>query len=690
MRKKHIKHRSNSVKKKVVILIIVIFAVSVISVLLYSSGVFSQRLVYVKFTQSGLTVSANANQIYNTTLNATSYKVYELNIPKNSSTEYVASEISYYVASNSTLIYSFVLSKRQLNLFQKGYNISANSIYSTNISKISNTLIENTSSNNISLFLVVFSKNTTSRIVFNYSLTYLTFSHNFKTLSVPDGGFGILKADQNHMYATPFEVTNTSTLYLYGLSNQTLTYSIFDNSTNKTVYLSKPVTVAENKSNQYISINLTKGIYSVIVLNGHKSSVLYDFWYTESPYIINPYRYSTGNNAEGLTTYGVLNKSGILSTYNINTSALMGFLNLSSLYAYSSSQTQSAHYISAQLNGVLVITNKNGTVQSYFVQNVADFLSSDRTFYLFDNVWNNKLSNSTITGEGYVVYDNISKAPYYGYETNYSFYDYPLVIALQSTVSVDLNKGVNLSECYQPLQNGQNLSIAFEGYCYDSIFINDSAVKSAEFVISGSNYPINLIPYYDAEFVVGGGFNGSLSTIQNMDSKLGLYYYDNSTTAYTQFPSYYSFSGNTGEEISNVNVGYNHNYAVLGTGQNSDVYLGTSSKFMPLISITNLNLTEDISYTNYSPENYSYSLNGFSTSAGTYYNYGVTTTGGSGTCTITGFKSLTPQVYLTGVNITLPYAITSGSTLNWQFTVFTNPFYNYSGNLNVLEYENCN
>ena len=123
MRKKHIKHSYNYVKKKVAILIIVIFAVSVISVLLYSSGVFSQRLVYVKFTQSGLTVSANANQIYNTTLNATSYKVYELNIPKNSSTEYVASEIQYNIMSNSTLIYSFILSKRQLNLFQKGDSV---------------------------------------------------------------------------------------------------------------------------------------------------------------------------------------------------------------------------------------------------------------------------------------------------------------------------------------------------------------------------------------------------------------------------------------------------------------------------------------------------------------------------------------------------------------------------------------
>ncbi len=690
MRKKHIKHSYNYVKKKVAILIIVIFAVSVISVLLYSSGVFSQRLVYVKFTQSGLTVSANANQIYNTTLNATSYKVYELNIPKNSSTEYVASEIQYNIMSNSTLIYSFILSKRQLNLFQKGDNIS-NPIYSTNISKISNTLIENTSSNNVSLFLVVFPKNTTSKIVFNYSLMYITSSNNFKTLSLPNGEFGVLEADQSYTHAAPFEVTNTSTLYLYGLSNQTLTYSIFDNSTNKTVYLSKPVTVEENKSNQYISIkNLTKGIYSIIVSNEHNSSTLYDFFYTELPYIINPYIYTTNNTAEGLASYGILNKSGILSTYNINTSALMGFLNLSSLYAYSSSQTQSAHYISAQLNGVLIITNKNGTVQSYFVQNVADIISSDRTFYLSDNVWNNSLSNSTIIGGGYVAYDNISKEPYYVYATNSSFYSYPFALALQSSVSVDLNKGVNLSECYQPLQNGINTSIAIIGYCYDSIFINDRDVRSAEFVISGSNYPTSLIPYYDAEFVIGGGFNGSLSTIQNLDSKLGLYYYDNLTTAYTQFPSYYSFAGDTGEEISNVYVGYNHNYAVLETGQNSDVYLGTSSKFMPLITIKNLNLTENINYKNYSPENYSYSLNGFSTSAGTYYNYGVTTTGGSGTCTITGFKSLTPQVYLTGVNITLPYTITSGSTLNWQFTFFTNPFYNYSGNLNVLEYENCN
>ena len=668
---------------------IIIVAVVVVSVVLYNLGIFSSRVTIQQRIQNGPIVNAQSSQQYTTTLNSSSYKVYEINIPQNKTSNYVYSEISYNISSNSTIIYSLLLSENQLSLFQKGTRV-INPIFFTNKSDISNAFIENTSLTNVSLFLVVFPKNTTSKITFNYSLSYITYSHSFKALSVPNGDSGIIRAGQNYTQELPFEVTNSSTIYSYGLSNQTLIYSIFDNSTGRTVYSSKPATVIENKSNQYVSINLTKGVYSIIISNYHNSSTSYDYWYTESPYIINPYFGISNIPAEGLASYGILNKSGTLSTYNINTSALMGFLNLSSLYAYSSSQTSSSHYISAQLNGVLVVTNKNGTIQTYFVQNVADILSSDRTFYLFDNVWNSGLTNQTIKGDGYVVYDNAAKEPYYVFVTNSSFYNYPLTLALQSVVSVDNNTGVNLNECYQPLQNGQNISVAFEGYCYDTMFINDSNVQSAEFVISGSNYPIGLIPYYDAEFVIGGGFNGSLSTIQNINAKLGLYYYDNSTTAYVQFPSYYSFARNTAEELSNVNVNYNSNYAALKSGTNVNSYLGTSSKFMPLISINSLNLTEDINYTNYSPENYSSNLNGFSTSAGNYYNYGVITTEGSNTCTITGIKSLTPQVYLTGVNVTLPYTITSGSTLNWQFTVFTNPFYNYSGDLNILEYENCN
>ncbi|MCW1292787.1 MAG: thermopsin [Candidatus Parvarchaeota archaeon] len=679
-------------KRNVAILTIVILIVIVIGALLSSSRTFLSKVAPVKFVQSGPIILAAPNHIYNVTLNKTSYKVYELSIPKNSSSSYVATKIIYTVKSNSTVV-SLLLTESQLNLFRNETIKESmfNSIFYSNNSIVNNVFIENASSNNITLFLVVFPQNSTSNIAFNYTILFITRVNSFNSLSpLPRNDFGVIGPENVSFISIPFEITNKSTIYLYGLSNQTIIYSIFDNSANKTVYLSKPVTFFGNQTNQYISIkNLTQGSYFIVLINKHNSSAFYDFWYTESPYIINPYIYSRGNNAEGLVSYGISNQSGILSTYTINTSALQGVLNISSLYVYNSSQLAANHYLSVQLNGVLVVTNKNGTIETYWVQNVAHIYTVNRFYNLVDNLWGNDITNKTIEGSGHIYYDNISKESYYAYVTNNSYYNYPFSFALQSTVSVWPNKGIDLSECYQPLQNGKNLSVSVNGYCYDNIFINDSNVASAKFMISGSNYPINIVPYYDAEFVIGGGFNGSLSTIQNLNATLGLYYYNNFTSSYVEFPSYYSFSDDTGEEISNVNVKYNHNYATLEAGNNNEVYLGNSSRFMPLININAVNLTDQITYFDYPAQNQSFILNGFSTSAGNYYTYYVVTTEGSSTCTITGFKSLTPGIYLTNVNITLPYTLTSGSTLNWQFTIFTNPFYNYTGNLNILEYLYC-
>ena len=172
------KNRSKNKKHflKIIQIVIAFLVIIIVSIVLYNLGVFPQEAVTTLRIQNGPIIVAQPSHPYNAILNDSSYKIYEINIPKNSSSEYVASEISYNVSSNSTTIYSLLLSERQLNLFQKGDNIY-NPIYSVNGSKVSNILIENASSNNISLFLVVFPKNTTSSIDFNYTSTYIYHPH---------------------------------------------------------------------------------------------------------------------------------------------------------------------------------------------------------------------------------------------------------------------------------------------------------------------------------------------------------------------------------------------------------------------------------------------------------------------------------------------------------------------------------
>lgn len=662
---------------------------------------------YPKRVQTGQISLAIANSTYSTVLNTTNYKIYEIILPRNSSKGYVFTTITYNLHSSSP-IYASLLSQAQFNTFNSSAEayftkLNENSIYTDNGTYNSNAVIENTSANTASLFLIIYSKNQTSNATFSYSIDTLRFASKPTTLSYPSGGLGTLTANDKIMGELPFEVQNSTILYIYGLSNQTINYSLFDNTTNKTVFSSQPVTELYNSTeaanlsgNNYYQLNLQKGVYSIIVNNIHNTKTAYDLWYFSKPYIINPYHYNTSHSI-GLAAYGITNDSGVLSTYNVNTTLLMGFLNLSALYAYSSSQSQSSHYMSAQLNGILVVTNKNGVIDTYEVQNVAELVSTDRTYYLSDNVWNlssvrSQLTNNSISGQGYV--SNSSSGYYYGAETSSYYYNYPFAFALESEAIITLNKGVNLTECYQLLPHTTNLSAVYTGYCYDNIFINDSDIKSAEFIISGNKYPPN-IPFYDAEFVLGGGFNSSSSTIQSLNGELGLYYWDNLSTSYKQFPSYYSFSGDTAESASGISSTYNGLYSALNTGTHNLNYLGDSNKFPPLININQVNFTAQVNFTSYNEvKNYSDgTLNGFSVSAGNYYDYSILNPAifSGYTCTLDGIKSLTPEVYIIGGNITLPYTFpTSGAEVSWYFDTFTTPFYNYTGNLQVLEDWTCN
>ena len=430
---------------------------------------------------------------------------------------------------------------------------------------------------------------------------------------------------------------------MHAIANSSFNLEIYDNSNNSIVFYSPRITET-NVSNANINktflyeLDLGKGDYSLNIINTNNSPLFLSLYYAYTPNNINPLVYNESTYARGLAAYGIENNSGKITNYNIATNALMGFADINSLYSYYSSEFGQSHQISLQLNGVLVVKNNDNKTFTYWIQDVANINSQDRAIFFSDNVWNYSyysptpfiLTNKSIVGNGAVYTYPSNNQNFYVFSTNESYFNYPLSFALIEAASVENNSGVNINACYQPLQgNVYNSSLLEQRIgCYDNITIKDPNAEYAYFYVSGNEYPdFEIPPFYDAEFVLGGGYNGSHSVVQSLNADLGLYYYNESTTSYVQFPSYYPIGADTGETADNVNINYNGISASATAGNDNLDYLGQSATFMPIIDIKNINFTALVNFTNMNEvQNYSAgNLTGFSTSAGNYYTYYVIT-----------------------------------------------------------------
>jgi thermopsin len=82
--------------------------------------------------------------------------------------------------------------------------------------------------------------------------------------------------------------------------------------------------------------------------------------------------------------------------------------------------------------------------------------------------------------------------------------------------------------------------------------------------------------YYDTELIFGGGGNGEVTTFKNISATLGLFYLQNNE--YVEFPSYYTFGGDTAEATTNVHVTFTpQGYAELSVGKPDLTYVVINS-----------------------------------------------------------------------------------------------------------------
>jgi thermopsin len=428
-------------------------------------------------------------------------------------------------------------------------------------------------------YLVIYSPTQYANISYFYNTTPIT-PENSSTyveefVTIPPG----------ETYSLQIHLTtlgSPSTLLLFGVSNQTVYYTVSNNE-SQVFFNSSPITLTWNYTSQtcFYNVDLPTGIYFLNITNPHDTPAYLAFAYRVLPKYVNPYLRIeiTHRNAYpmGIASYGV---SGT-KTYVVNTTSVLGYFNITSLLAYNGSQNLvPAYSASLQLNSVLVINNDDNSTWILWPQDVLSFLTNESVVCYRDNVFNMTnptatLTNQSIKGDGYVYenyYGNYNSSPYFTYSLPFSGY-------LVMNESVVKGKGVLITFSVIVLENGS--STVLSSQTFDEVLVVDPNVSSAYFQVNGMEYtpagPTHSYGwYYDTELIFGGGANGEVTTFENISATLGLFYLQNNE--YVEFPSYYTFGGDTAEATDNVHVTFTpQGYAELSVGKPDLTYVVINS-----------------------------------------------------------------------------------------------------------------
>ena len=260
----------------------------------------------------------------------------------------------------------------------------------------------------------------------------------------------------------------------------------------------------------------------------------------------------------GVASYGVLNTSGTLVPYQISTKGIVGNANISEINArdFNLSDNNSAFGASLQLN-IEMNTNVGGRARVFWMQNVVDFNTSQKSYYFVSNIWNNtyptaNMNNGTVFGRGNITVCGVcgSQAFYaYSYPEYLFNYSLPFNIKLVMLENQTEN-GTLVSFGYQVLKNG---SSGMGPLVFYDRALFPGAVNST-FLVTPFYFTPNLGNlsgnYYDAEFVFGGESGGAQSYFSRLAATAWIYYYQNGSLV--PFPSAYTFGEDTAETAANL------------------------------------------------------------------------------------------------------------------------------------------
>lgn len=378
--------------------------------------------------------------------------------------------------------------------------------------------------------------------------------------------------------------------------------------------LSDPITNSvayQNGTSIQGNVTISPGQY-YLVFYAYYSRARIQFGYQVSPNTPFSYGAVSSTFASGISTFGVSNNSGSVSAYEVRTNEIVGVANISSMQINTPNANQYGVTPTGgtlQLNAVLVVNDNSGQ-KVYWVQNVPDFETGPSIVSIGDEIWNwtdqtGYLSNQTVTStnlaNGGAVYPTgqQNSGPYvYNYNGPNDTYSLPFNIGLVVKDTVNPNSGVLVQLGSILMANGSAISSKVDWF--DNVTIVDPSVQSAYFDVSGAaTPPVGL--FYDAELVFAGEGNLEVAHFTQLNANLGLFYQSSSSSpgVLTSFPTYYSFSGDTGESADNLVVTFSNGIASVGTGLNPNyVYLGSASRTYNLQSMTSSTYSATAHYNN--------------------------------------------------------------------------------------------
>ncbi|MDG6905282.1 MAG: thermopsin family protease [Nitrososphaerota archaeon] len=428
-----------------------------------------------------------------------------------------------------------------------------------------------------------------------------------QTLTLRAGYYNYYEADS---------FSNSTTLAYAVLSSAPISVAVMTSTqldqfaNNLSVPLTNSVALQNGTSIQG-NVTITPGKY-FLVFYAYYSRAQIQFGYQVSPNTPFSYGAVSSNFASGISTFGVANNSGRASAYEVRTNEIVGVANISSMQINTPNANQYGVSVSGgtlQLNAVLVVNDSSGQ-KVYWVQNVPDFQTNSSIVSIGDEIWNwtdqnGYLSNQTITStnlvNGGAVYPGGSQnsGPYvYNYNGPNETYAMPLNVGLLVKETVNPNSGILVQLGSIVTVNGSAISSKVNWF--DNVTIVDPSVQSAYFDVSGSaTPPVGL--YYDAELVFAGEGNLEVAHFTQLNASLGLFYHDSSSPpgVLASFPSYYSFSGDTGESADNLVVNFTNGIASVATGLNPNyVYLGSASRTFSLQTMTSSAYSATAHYNN--------------------------------------------------------------------------------------------
>jgi thermopsin len=298
-----------------------------------------------------------------------------------------------------------------------------------------------------------------------------------------------------------------------------------------------------------------------------------------TPALVNPLDRNISNfsapQSIGISSYGLSNRSGKLTPYQIKTDEVEGAANIVSINAYNSSPPAnvSAYGASVQLNVNLEVISRSGAEYTYWLQDVMDLDTRNQTYFLTDNIWNNtspsgNVTNGTVNGEGTAIVSNTNNTgspplntSFYVAAGNYTNYTLPLYF--YPVIKVRTVSG-------KPVVSFGNVNASGTHY-FDNV----------TFAIPDRDAYLLVTPYYetpsnstyDSEFVLGGESSGELAQFSDTSAYLQMYYDRNGTMV--SFPSFYIFGAGTAESAGGITTVQDGNLAHVTGGSpdfNSIIY----------------------------------------------------------------------------------------------------------------------